>query len=400
MNSTRNDASAVGDRPAPELADAIALIAQQGAALVQMQQALQLLAERRDDAPRSARGAGDRITVAQLVVKAKASMTTNTFRTYAGYMTFLAAGDPSLTDVDGHQWAGIGTMWADEVLPSHLEQALLFVDQRAARRAEVRAEQREAAERTVRRTDGKGARYNAIGAWRRLFEEGIRDRHLAEGHNPAAKLKKPKRSKGGRRMALEDKHFVQMRELLSSTGDDPELDEMIVRFLVVTGARQEGLLKLRLEDIDESECTVRLREKFDTDIDQPVPDWFISMLLAFAHRRGVVARGDRVFCKRLGAGQFRPITRRRFNYVFCDRLQASYDWADDMQVTAHTLRHHATTKVERLAGSAVATAFARHALVETNNIYTEASRREVAQAVVDLHGGDHPWLHRQPRPRR
>lgn len=327
-------------------------------------------------------------------------MTTNTRRTYLGYMQLLAHGDPTLTGPNGLSWAGIGHMWADEVLPSHLEQALQVVDQRAVRRAKARAEQRAAAERSVRRTNGDGAQYNAIGAWRRLFEVGIRDRHLAEGMNPASKLKKPKRKKGGARMALEDTLYQDMFTLLSSTGDDPELDELILRFLDITGARQEGVLNLRLQDIDRSECTVLLREKFETDIDQPVPDWFIEELLEFARRRGAVNRGDAVFRKRIGPGRYKPIGRRRFNYVFCDRLQSSFTWADDMQVTAHTLRHHATTKVQRHAGSAVSTAFARHALVETNDIYTEASQREVAQAVVDLHGGDHPWLHRQPRPRR
>lgn len=218
--------------------------------------------------------------------------------------------------------------------------------------------------------------------------------------NPASKLKKPKRKKGGARMALEDRLYEDMFALISSTGDDPELDELILRFLDITGARQEGVINLRVEDIDAAECTVRLHEKFGTDYDQPVPDWFIDELLAFARRRGVLSRGDRVFVKRVGHGRYKPIGRRRFNYIFCDRLQASFTWADDMQVTAHTLRHHATTKIERHAGTAVSTAFARHALIETNDIYTEASPREVARAVVELHGGDHPWVHRQPRPRR
>lgn len=384
----------------PTMKDALEAIAKQGAQLAELSQALRLLADGTMNAGATARGAGDRITVAELVAKAKASMTTNTMRTYSGYMDLLANGDLTLIGSDGSPWSGIGHMWVDEVLPSILDEALKVVDQRAARRAEARAERREAAGRTVRRANGDGARYNAVGAWRRLFEVGIRDRHLAEGANPASKLKKPKRKKGGARMALEAEHYQEMVALLSSTGDDPELDEMILRFLDVTGARQEGVLNLRVEDIDPSECTVRLREKFGSDVDQPVPDWFVGELLAFAHRRGAVSRGDAVFRKRVAPGLYEPIGRRRFNYIFCDRLQSSFTWADDMQVTAHTLRHHATTKVQRHAGSAVSTAFARHAIVETNDIYTEASQKEVAQAVVDLHGGDHPWLHREPRPRR
>ena len=382
----------------PTMKEALDLIAQRCEWLAQMNEALRLLTEG-GAMGATARGAADRITIADLVAKANAAMTTNTRRTYLGYMQLLADGDPSRPGPDGRPGAGIGHMGADEVLPSHLERALQVVDQRAARRAKARAEQRAAAERSVRRTNGDGARYNAIGAWRRLFEVGIRDRHLAAGMNPASKLKKPKRKKGGARMALEDKLYQDMFALLSSTGDDPELDELILRFLDITGARQEGVLNLRLQDIDRSECTVLLREKFETDVDQPVPDWFIEELLEFAHRRGAVNRGDGL--PQAGrAGALQADREASLQLRLLRQLQSSFTWADDMQVTAHTLRHHATTKVQRHAGSAVSPAFARPALVVTNDIYTEASQREVAQAVIDLHGGDHPWLHRQPRPRR
>lgn len=220
------------------------IIAQQAAALVEMQRAMTLLAERVEASVGTARGAGDRITLSKLRDKAVAAMTTNTKRTYEGYMNLLVDGDPSLMGSDGRAWVGMGAMWADEVLPSHLEVALGVVATRAQRRAEDRAAGREAAERTVRSTDGHGARYNAIGAWRRLFEAAINDRHLAEGMNPAQKLKKPPRAKGGSRDALEDEHFSAMVQLLGSTGDDPELDGMIVRFLDITGARQEGVINL------------------------------------------------------------------------------------------------------------------------------------------------------------
>lgn len=377
-----------------------AIIAQQAAALVEMQRTMTLLADRVEASVGTARGTGDRITMSDLRDKAVAGMTTNTKRTYEGYMDLLVDGGPGLTGPDGRPWAGLGSMWADEVLPSHLEEALSVVTARAKRRAEERAAQREAVGRTVRTTDGKGARYNAIGAWRRLFEAAIKDRHLAEGMNPAQKLTKPPRSKDGGRDALEQEHFSAMVRLLSSTGDDPELDEMIVRFLDITGARQEGVINLTVGDVDESECTVRLHEKFGSKVDQPVPDWFVGALLDFAKRRGAVRRTDKVFRKRLSAGRFEDVTRRRFNYMFCDRLQSSFEWADRLQVTAHTLRHHSITRVERHAGKSVSTAFARHTPGDVNGIYTRAKPQEVARAVVELHGGDHPWMHRAPRPRR
>lgn len=346
-----------------------------------------------------AQGAGERITLEQLSIKALTKLkATSTYRTYAPYIRFLVTADDSLVCPDGRPWAGLGTMWVDEVLPSHLEDGLVALAIRHQRAAEQRAAVREAAGRTVRYTDGVGARYNAVGAWRHLFTVAENDRHLKKGMNPAALVTKPKRSKGTR-FALEDELFAEMTALIGSTGDDPELDAMILRFIDITGARQEGVLNLTLGGIDAEECTVRLIEKNKKKVDQPVPDFFIAELLAFAAARGAVSRGDAVFRKRLASGQFEEIGPRRFNYIFGDRLQASLEWADRQQVTAHTLRHHAITRVERHFGHAVAVAFGRHEVTDVSGLYSEATRQEVAHAVVKLFGGDHPWLHRQPRKR-
>lgn len=73
-------------------------------------------------------------------------------------------------------------------------------------------------------------------------------------------------------------------------------------------------------------------------------------------------------------------------------MQSKLAWADKEQVTAHTLRHHAIGLVERHAGKQVAAEFARHEPGDTSDLYGRASREEVAQAVVELHGGAHPWI--------
>lgn len=347
----------------------------------------------------TAQGPGTRITVADLATKAIDALSEGTARTYGTYMRFLAHGDPAVTGPDGRPFTGYGHMWADEILPSHLVTALELVERRRADGAARRAHNRQLAGRVVRDTRGMGAQYNAVGAWRNMFETAIKDRHLAEGMNPAAKVKKPKRL-DGQRMALEPEHYQQMVRLISFTGDDPELDALALRFLDITGARREGLLNLDLAGIDEQECTVRLDEKFGMVIDQPVPDWFIAELLDFARSRGAVKPQDQVFVKRTRSGALESMGARRFDYIFTDRLQSSFEWADRLQVTAHTIRHHAITRIERHAGGAVAGAFARHLPQGVTDIYARASRREVATAVVGLFGGDHPWLHRQPRQRR
>jgi len=340
-----------------------------------------------------ARGSGKRVKVAELATRALAGCSKNTARTYGSYMRLLARGEPTVAGPDGEPYRGIGGMWADEVLPSHLKVALKVVWVRAKAGGEDRADRRESKGRVVRDTNGSGAAYNAVGAWRNMFTFAINERNLAEGFNPALKVEKPDRQPG-RRLAIREELLRELLEHFGSTGDDPQLDLMICRFILITGARQEGLLNLRFGGLDPDECTVRLDEKFGKVVFQPVPDWFLAELQAFALARGSSQRKDPVFVKRLASGGFTPITRRRFNSMFCDRLQAACPWADKAQVTAHTLRHHAVTVIERATSRAVATAFGRHKPEGTNGIYTVATREEVAEAVVLVYGGDHPWLHR------
>ena len=158
---------------------------------------------------------------------------------------------------------------------------------------------------------------------------------------------------------------------------------------------------MTLDWVDLDECAILLDEKFGKKVWQPVPDWFARQLHDFAVSRGALRPGDKVFRKR-AAGR-RPATAigpRRFDYIFEDRLQSCFEWADRLQVTGHTLRHHGISVIERASSRAVATAFARHEPEGTNGRYSKASPPEVAAAVIKVYGGDHPWLHRPPRTRR
>ena len=74
--------------------------------------------------------------------------------------------------------------------------------------------------------------------------------------------------------------------------DNPALDSLIVWFMVESGARDEGMLGLRLRDLDRDRCTVLLREKNDTDgCDQPISPGLLTALDAFARSRGAARSG-------------------------------------------------------------------------------------------------------------
>ena len=67
---------------------------------------------------------------------------------------------------------------------------------------------------------------------------------------------------GQRPLGLEQAQYDELWLLVDNSGDDPLLDRMICETIVISGARQEGILNLELGGIDLEECTIRLDEKF------------------------------------------------------------------------------------------------------------------------------------------
>jgi len=231
-------------------------------------------------------------------------------------------------------------------------------------------------------TDGRSARENCIGALRALFARAERAGLVAK--SPAADLEKPRRLPN-RRRALEDHELREVIDAVRTTSHDPDLDLLIIRFHLESGARREGALNLRLRDLDGRRSTVWLREKFDIEREQPISPSLLRVLEDHTSSRGAITADDSVLRSRRG----RAITRRRYNTVF-DRARPCLPWAERTPVSAHILRHTAITAVERHAGYAVAQAFAGHSAASVTGTYTRARIAEVAAAVAALTGEPHP----------
>jgi integrase len=231
-------------------------------------------------------------------------------------------------------------------------------------------------------TDGRSSRESCIGALRALFARAERADLVTR--SPAAQLEKPRRLPN-RRRALDDGELREVIEAVRTTSQDPDLDLLLVRFHLESGARREGALNLRLRDLDRARSTVWLREKFGIEREQPVSPSLLQALEAHSSSRGAVASDDPVLRSRRDL----PITRRRYNTVF-DRARPCLPWAERTPVSAHVLRHTAITTVERHAGFAVAQAFAGHSASSVTGTYTQARIGEVAQAVSALTGEAHP----------
>lgn len=166
------------------------------------------------------------------------------------------------------------------------------------------------------------------------------------------------------------------------TSHDPDLDLLLVRFHLESGARREGALNLTLGRLDHRRATVWLDEKFDIEREQPVSPSLLAEIEAHARSRGATKPEDPVFRTARGV----PISRRRYNTLF-NHVQAALPWTDRTPVTAHVLRHTTATAVERIAGHAVAEAFLGHA---PTSVYTKARIEEVAAAIATLTGEPHP----------
>ncbi|WFE55234.1 site-specific integrase [Micromonospora sp. WMMD1155] len=241
---------------------------------------------------------------------------------------------------------------------------------------------------------GRTAAEHLISSLRCLYARAVADGLLAESDNPARRVPKPRRLASTRR-ALSDDQLELINGVAATTGNDPDLDSLLLRLHIETACRRGGGLALRLGDIDFDQCVVQLQEKGETVRWQPVSPTLASRLRQHALDRGCNHPQDSVLRYRNGA----PITHRRHDYLW-QRLGKHLPWVRTHQISTHWLRHTTLTWVERRFGYAVAQAYAGHAGradASTTSTYVRADIFEVAQALVALSGEPHPLLASSPR---
>jgi integrase/recombinase XerC len=243
------------------------------------------------------------------------------------------------------------------------------------------------AERVIRR-NGRGGNMTIehfIAALRCLYRHGIADGLVTD--NPALRVAKPRRVESTRH-AIANERLAEINVVVSTTGDDPVLDALLVRLHTETACRRGGALALRPCDLDPQQCLVLLREKGNTSRLQPVSPTLMSHLLRHAQERGAPRTGQ-LLRYRNGT----PITRRRYDHLW-KRVGQHLPWAVAQGVSAHWLRHTTLKWVERVYGYAVSQAYAGHAGGTGNEgttiTYVQADLQEVATALAGLVGEPHP----------
>jgi integrase len=246
------------------------------------------------------------------------------------------------------------------------------------------------ANRVVRRNarSGRGTAENLIAALRCVYSHAVADGYLTK-ENPALKVPKPRRLPSTRG-ALADAKLAELNAAAASSGNDPELDALLLRLHTETACRRGGALTLRPVDLDEEQCLVRLREKGETERWQPVSPTLMQYLQQHAHERGAAGRRDGQLLRyRNGT----PVTRRRYDHLLT-RMGGILPWVATQQISIHWLRHTTLTWVERNFGYAIAQAYAGHADggsdAGTTVRYVRAKLSEVAAALAALTGEPHP----------
>ncbi|GIF01976.1 tyrosine-type recombinase/integrase [Paractinoplanes rishiriensis] len=316
------------------------------------------------------------LTPEQLLQTEHASATSiPTFNEYIPRVT--AAVGPGTRRAYDTYWRRVIERWGDRRIdePTPLEIKQLAEDIRRT---------------VVKRRNARGGRtavQHLISALRCLYRHAVADRLITEADNPAARVAKPRRQPSTRR-AIPAPRLAEIIEVAGSTGDDSDLDLLILRLHVETACRRGGALAARRADLDREQCLLRLHEKGETIRWQPISPTLATALANHYEQRG----GNQVQGPLLRYRNGRPITRRRYDYLW-QRLGRYLPWVATQQVSTHWLRHTTLTWVERHFGYAVARAYAGHASTSdaaATTTYIKADIEEVASALSALTGEPHP----------
>jgi len=234
---------------------------------------------------------------------------------------------------------------------------------------------------------GRSAAEHLVAALRCLYRHAEDDGLITEAGNPARKVAKPRRLPSTRR-AVADTRLAEINQVAAATGNDPDLDTLLLRLHTETACRRGGPLALRPQDLDPGQCLILLREKGETVRWQPVSPTLMTHLEQHGQQRHAPRDGQLL---RYTSGQ--PITSRRYDHLWT-RIGKHLPWVATQQISTHRIRHTTLTWVERNFGYAVARAYAGHTDSGGNagptSTYVRASLQEVAAALAALTGEPHP----------
>jgi site-specific recombinase XerD len=229
---------------------------------------------------------------------------------------------------------------------------------------------------------GYGAAENYVRATRFFFACAVEEGLLTG--SVAARLRSPHRPPAPER-PLEPSELSDLWRVATTTGNDTQLDELLVLLARHLAARREGLINLRLGDLDDRRGIVTLTEKGGKVRDLPLHRDLVGRARRFAHDRGAAAPSDSVLRYRNGD----RLTGRRFDYLF-NRLDTATTWSQRLDVGIHWVRHTTLADIATVAGLRVAAAFAGHsdASLGVIGLYTKVPPEDLRAAYEAVFGPD------------
>jgi integrase len=298
--------------------------------------------------------------------------------TFAEYIPVVSAAVTAGTRrAYGPYWNRVVEHWGarrlDEPTPSEIRQLMTYVKTHVVTRRNARG--------------GRSAEEHLVAALRCLYRHAQDDGLITEAGNPARKVSKPRRLPSTRR-AVPDTRLAEINQIAATTGNDPDLDTLLLRLHTETACRRGGALALRPQDLDPDQCLILLREKGETVRWQPVSPTLMAHLQQHGQERHAPPGGQLL---RYTSGQ--PITSRRYDHLWI-RIGKHLPWVATQQISMHWIRHTTLTWVERNFGYAVARAYAGHTDsggdAGATSTYVRAGISEVAAALAALTGEPHP----------
>jgi hypothetical protein len=306
--------------------------------------------------------------------------------TFAEYVPVVSAAvSDGCRRAYGSYWNRIIEHWGgrrlDEPTPSEIRQLMTYVKTHVVARRNARG--------------GRSAQEHLVAALRCLYARAADDGLISEADNPARKVAKPRRLPSTRR-AVPDIRLAEINQVAATTGNDPDLDSLLLRLHTETACRRGGALALRPADLDPDQCLILLREKGETVRWQPVSPTLMARLVQHGQERHAPRDGQL-----LRYTEGRPVTSRRYDHLWT-RIGRRLPWARTQQISMHWIRHTILTWVERRFGFAVAQAYAGHEDHgqggKTMATYVRAGLPEVATALAALTGEPHPLTISAPSP--
>ena len=278
----------------------------------------------------------------------------------------------------GSYWNRVTEQWGsrciDEPTPSEIRQLVQHVRASVVPRRNSRG--------------GRSAAEHLIAALRCLYKHAEDDGLINPADNPARKVDKPRRLPSTRR-AVAGKRLAEINHAAATTGDDPELDTLLLRLHTETACRRGGALALRPCDLDPGQCLILLREKGETVRWQPVSPTLMTALLRHAAERHAPPDGQLL---RYRTG--RRITYRRYDHLW-ERLGRHLPWVRAQQISMHWIRHTTLTWLEGrgVASDATFRRSREHALpAAQRTALLRTQRADRRRSCGDL------GRHRPPRP--